>query len=113
MTDNPLQEKLSDLETALQGSAQGGLPLPKMEDLKAWLDDTRFQVWGQLKAAQEPEQPEFEDRFRVRRATELCQRLAADVREGRTDAQRPELAELQAAAAELEQAIAAGRSGPA
>jgi hypothetical protein len=110
MTEGPLQERLADLETALQDSPQGSLSLPKMEDLKAWLDDTRFKVWDQLQAAQKPEEPVFEDRFRVRRATELCQRLEADVREGRVDAGRPELSELQAAAAQLQQTIEARRA---
>ncbi len=110
MADEPLRERLSDLETALQGPARGDLPLPKMEDLKAWLDDARFQVWGQLQAAQTPDQPEFEDRFRVRRATELCRRLAEDVLARRIDPQRPELAELQAAAGELDRAVASARA---
>lgn len=109
MTDDPLQEKLSDLQTVLRSSAQPNLPLPKMEDLKAWLDDTRFQLWGRLQAAQTSDQPEFEDRFRVRRAAELCRRLAEDIGAGRIDRRRPELVELQAAASELDRAIADSR----
>jgi len=106
MSEGPLEEKLTDLATVLQPAPQRELSLPKMEDLKAWLDDTRFQLWGQLQAAQAPaDQPEFEDKFRVRRAAELCLRVAADVETGQIDRGRPELAALADAAGALERAI--------
>jgi hypothetical protein len=101
----PLHAKLSDLETALHGSPQSSLSLPKMEDLKSWLDDTRLQLWGKLQAA--TEENEFPDRFRIRRAVELCQRLSADVSSGQLDRSRPELVELGTAAAELARSITA------
>jgi hypothetical protein len=106
MSEGPLEEKLTDLATVLQPTPQRELSLPKMEDLKAWLDDTRFQLWGQLQAAQAPaDQPEFEDRFRVRRAAELCRRLVADLESGQIDRGRSELDELALAAGALERAI--------
>jgi hypothetical protein len=106
VTDGSLQDKLTDLQVALGDSPPGQLPLPKLEDLKAWLDDSRLQVWGRLQATQTEDQPPLEDRFRVRRATELCQRLAADIGAGRIAMGRLELTELEAVATELVHAIA-------
>ncbi|MBM4186355.1 MAG: hypothetical protein FJ206_03480 [Gemmatimonadetes bacterium] len=111
MSEIPSQDRLADLSAALGNPDQPVLPVPKLEDLKAWLDETRLHLWGQLQAAHADE-PEFEERFRIRRLIESCQRLSADVRVGRLDPHRPELIDLRAAIAELGAVIAAGQALP-
>jgi hypothetical protein len=105
MTEDPIQQRLADLETALGREPASSLPLPKLEDLKAWLDDTRNDVWDRLKAAQAPEEANVGERFRLRRATEMCQRLAADLRDGRLLAEGLDLSELSASVSELGAAL--------
>ena len=46
-----------------------------IEDLKGTVDDARLRLWALLKAS--ADDPEFEERFRIRRMAELCTRLAA------------------------------------
>jgi hypothetical protein len=113
MSDVPFQERVTALEAAIRPEGgQGGAPpatLPELANLKGWLDDVRLNLWGKLQAAQQPESADFEERFRVQRAIDICQRLTTDLQAGRTNPHHGEFSLLVVAVAELTAAIQAGR----
>ena len=117
MSDVPFQARITALEAAIRPAADPALPgaasLPELESLKGWLDDVRLDVWGKLQAAHQPAASSFEERFRVQRATELCGRLAVDLRAGRVDPQLGEFALLTVTIADLANAIRTARPRPA
>ena len=113
MPEIPFQDRVTTLQAVLQPSAGTTTPekptLPELEELKRWLDDSRLEVWGKLRAAHQPTVPEFEARFRIRRAVDLCNVLTAEFRAGPLNAQLAEAAILGVAALELSQAIRTAR----
>ena len=117
MSDVPFQARITALEAAIRPAADPALPgaasLPELESLKGWLDDVRLDVWGKLQAAHQPAASSFEERFRVQRATEICGRLAADLRAGRVNHQLGEFALLTVTVADLADAIHTARPRPA
>jgi len=74
------------------------------------LDDLRLRLWALLRAAHVEDPVAFEQGFRVRRATELCTRLTADLRNGVMNPQLTEFADLWIASVDLSQAIPAARN---
>lgn len=113
MADESLQDRVTALHTALHGPAAAAGNLPQLEDLKRWLDDTRLRLWGKMQAAHAPSVAEFEERFRVKRATELCTRLTADLKSHLMHPDLPEYSDLWIAVTELAQAVQASRARPA
>jgi hypothetical protein len=97
-----LNATLSMIEESLakrSGSVEG------LEDFKSALDDVRLRLWGLLSAAGGDDYKGFQERFRVRRATEMSRGLGADLRTGALSGRHRELAGLKEAAAELTQSI--------
>jgi hypothetical protein len=93
-----LRESLRAIEGQL---SRGVLPPDGMEDLKSAVDDVRLRLWGVLTAGNPEDYRIFRERFRLRRATEICRGLATDLDGGQFMATRPELAELATAAERL------------
>lgn len=97
-----LNATLSEVEVRL---AQGQAPVQDVEDFKSALDDVRLRLWGLLSAAGGDDYKGFQERFRIRRATEMSRGLGGDLRTGAISGRHRELAGLREAANELAQSI--------
>jgi hypothetical protein len=85
--------------------ARGKAPVEGLEDFKSALDDVRLRLWGLLSAAGGDDYKGFQERFRIRRATEMTRGLGGDLRAGALSPRHRELAGLKEAASELSQSI--------
>ncbi|HEV8599343.1 MAG TPA: hypothetical protein VGQ69_08295 [Gemmatimonadales bacterium] len=116
MADVSIGDHLSRLNLTLQAlearAARGAMPVEELSDVKRVLDDLRLRLWALLRAAHVEDPAGFEERFRVRRATELNVRLAADLRAGLMNPRHTEFADLWIAATDLSQAVHAARTQP-
>jgi hypothetical protein len=114
MPDVSIGDHLSRLNLtlqALEARADGGaLPVEDLSNVKRVLDDLRLRLWALLRAAHIEDPVGFEERFRVRRATELNSRLATDLRAGLMNPQHSEFADLWIAATDLSQAVHTART---
>lgn len=90
--------------------ALGRAPVESLEDFKSDLDDMRLRLWGLLGSARGDDSRAFQQRFRIRRATEMCQGLSGDLRSGAVSGRHAELPQLEEAAAELGRSIEQARS---
>ena len=91
----------SSLRTIDEQLGNGALTPDRVEDIKSAVDDIRFRLWGVLTASSPQEYQAFRERFRLRRATEICHDLALDISEGRLTPTHREAAELRAALSDL------------
>jgi len=80
-------------------------PVEGLEDFKSALDDMRLRLWGLLSAGGGPDSRGFEEKFRIRRATEMCRGLGTDLHAGSISGRHRELAALGEAVVELAQKI--------
>jgi hypothetical protein len=87
----------SSLKTIDEQLGSGALSPDRVEDIKSAIDDIRFRLWGVLTASNPSEYQAFRERFRLRRATEICHGLAADIGERRLTPSHREAAELRTA----------------
>lgn len=85
----------SSLRTVDEQLGTGRLSPEHVEDVKAAIDDIRFRLWGVLSAKNTEEYRAFRERFRLRRATEICNGLAADIVDGRLTPTHREATELR------------------
>jgi hypothetical protein len=85
--------------------ALGRAQVEGLEDFKSALDDMRLRLWGLLGAAGGEDYKGFQERFRIRRATEMCRGLASDLRAGSVSGRYAELNSLREATGELGQSI--------
>ena len=97
-----LNSTLAAIEIRLAGSLAS---VEGLEDFKSALDDIRLRLWGLLSAAGGSDYKGFQERFRIRRATEMCRGLSGDLRAGTASDRLAELSSLQHALAELGQSI--------
>lgn len=108
---------ITDLLNALQAAIHGlesrsgtdVVSAQQLEKVKLSLDDIRLSLWSHLQRLHTEDVTRFEQRFRVRRASELSQRLKADLDAQLLDAAHPEFADLWIVTTELGQAIQASR----
>ena len=114
MTDQKLLDQLAALNATLQSipirSAEDRSPMDDLEAVKRGLDDARLGLWAKLQGAHANDITAFEERFRIRRALELCSRITTDLRIGIMNPAHPEFADLWIATVELSQAIQAARA---
>jgi hypothetical protein len=97
---------LNSTLTAIEGRLAGGQhPVEGLEDFKSALDDMRLRLWGLLSAAGGDDYRGFQERFRIRRATEMCRGLSGDLRVGNVSGRHAELSGLHDAAADLGKGI--------
>jgi len=97
-----LNSTLKAIESRL---ARGQAPVEGLEDFKSALDDMRLRLWGLLSAAGGEDYRGFQERFRIRRATEVCRGLSRELKIGRMSGRHAELSVLQDAAAELGKSV--------
>jgi hypothetical protein len=113
MAEPSFADQLATLNSTLRALevrlALGRAPVEGLEDFKSALDDMRLRLWGLLGAAGGDDYKGFQERFRIRRATEMCRGLGGDLRSGSVSGRHAELASLQDAAAELEESIERAR----
>lgn len=113
MSDPNVLEQLAALNATIQtfpiSTEEGDRSVQELEAVKRGLDDARLGLWARLQGAHEGDVPGFEERFRVRRALELCTRLTADLRIGVMNPGHSEFADLWIATVELGQAIQVAR----
>lgn len=93
-----LRDALSAIDTQL---TSGALAPAGLADLKSAIDDVRLRLWGALMTTDPQDYNGFRQRFRLRRATEICRGVATDLAEGALARTHPELPGLGAAAHEL------------
>ena len=100
---------LSDLEERLDAGEVSAEGLP---EFKSTVDDIRLRVWALLTAVGADEPRATAERFRLRRAAELCRSLAHELATGHLGSDHPEWPEVQQTAAQLSATIAqhAGRA---
>lgn len=94
---------LQDLEGRLDA---GEVPPDGLPEFKSTVDEIRLRVWGLLAAAGAEEPRAAAERFRLRRAAEVCRGLTQELAAGRLGADYPEWAEVQHTAAHLSATIA-------
>jgi hypothetical protein len=113
MPEVSIGDHLSRLNLALQAletRTTGKIPVDELSEIKRVLDDLRLRLWALLQASHAKDPGGFEERFRVRRATELCTRLTTDLRNGLMNPQHSEFADLWIAATDLSQAVHTART---
>jgi hypothetical protein len=107
MAEPSFGDQISTLNSTLRAIevrlALGRSPVEGLEDFKSSLDDMRLRLWGLLGATGGDQS--FQESFRIRRATEMCRGLGADLRAGSVSGRHPELNALKDAARELSNRI--------
>jgi hypothetical protein len=105
-----VQDELARMRTILQGleaRLDAGEVAPEgLPEFKSLVDDIRLRVWGLLTAAGTEEPRAVAERFRLRRAAELCRSLTHELSAGALESGHPEWPEVQQAAARLQATIA-------
>jgi hypothetical protein len=115
MGEPSFAEEVTTLHTALQAiekrMARGEVPSGGLLEFKSSVDDLRLRLWGLLAAGSANDFRAFQESFRLRRASEICVGLAADLKSGSMSTRREELPALGAAATELSRTIARFQPG--
>ena len=70
------------VETIEVGVRNGTVRISDIADLKGTIDDARLRLWRLMNQPVDEDSVSFEERFRLRRARDLCGRLFADLRPG-------------------------------
>ena len=97
-----LNSTLQNVEARLAGNHE---PVEGLEDFKSALDDMRLRLWGLLSAAGADDFKGFQERFRIRRATEMCRGLSGDLGTGALGRRHVELTGLREAALDLSRSV--------
>jgi hypothetical protein len=104
-----IQAALQSIEDRL---APAAIPPEALGDIKSAVDDIRLRVWAVMQAANSRGGQAALERFRLRRAIEICHSLAEDLAAGRMGAAHPGLPVLQHLARRLADAIEAAAKPP-
>src|SRR3954447_19249216 len=111
MTDPAFTGQLSALTAALESFEKRiiGEEVPKeaLAGLKSAVDDLRLRLWGVLSAGSANDYRAFQERFRLRRAKEICRGLEEELESGAMDPRHEELRPLGEAAEGLARRIEA------
>jgi hypothetical protein len=97
-TIRAIRATVQAIETKL---SRGDLPGEGLDDLKAAIDDSRLRLWAVISAAGSSEPEAVLLRFRLRRATEICRNVIADLEAGTLGQHQRELLELREAGREM------------
>jgi hypothetical protein len=92
--------------------ARGEIPPESLQAFKSSVDDFRLRVWGVLSATRADDGRAFQERFRIRRAKEICRGVGADLRTGVLSRQHSELPDLAQVASQLARTIDEARRRP-
>jgi hypothetical protein len=80
---------------------RGDLPEEGLADFKAAIDDARLRLWAVISVVGSSEPEARLLRFRLRRASEICRNVIADLEAGTLGQQQRELLELRETAREM------------
>jgi hypothetical protein len=109
MTDPALAGQLSALTAALESFEKRiiGEEVPKeaLAGLKSAVDDLRLRLWGVLSTGSADDYRAFQERFRLRRATEICEAIESELSTGLMNPRHEELGRLDQAAGALARRI--------
>ena len=86
--------------------SSGEIPVEALNDFKSSVDDLRLRLWGLVSAGSANDYRGFQERFRLRRAKEICLGLESDVRSGAISPRHEELAQVGQAARDLARTVA-------
>jgi hypothetical protein len=86
--------------------SSGEIPVEALTDFKSSVDDLRLRLWGLVSAGSANDYRGFQERFRLRRAKEICHGLESDLRSGAMSGRHEELAPLGKAARDLARTVA-------
>jgi hypothetical protein len=100
-----IQDTVQKVESEV---AAGTIPVEGMEDFKRAVDEARMRIWAVLTAAGDEDPTGFLERFRLRRAIEICRAVERDLADGSMRSWPKELSELRAVVNELGKTL--GRS---
>jgi hypothetical protein len=91
------RKQLAGLRAAVQSIderlASGNVPPGDISNLKADVDDLRLHIWASMSAAGSDD-AHVRERFRLRRAADICRSVAGLLERGGLPADLPELAAL-------------------
>lgn len=94
-----MRDLVRDLE---QRVSSGEIPPEGLETFKAAIDDVRLRLWAVLASSNEPgNRTASMQRFRLRRAIDVCRTASADLETGRLDLHHAEVGELRLVADQL------------
>jgi hypothetical protein len=85
--------------------SSGEIPAEALADFKSSVDDLRLRLWGLVSAGSANDYRGFQERFRLRRAKEICLGLESDLRGGVISERHEELAPLGLAARDLARTV--------
>ncbi|HEX6645101.1 MAG TPA: hypothetical protein VF037_10495 [Gemmatimonadales bacterium] len=86
-----VQDTVKKLEAEV---ASGTIPSEGMEDFKRAIDEARMRIWAVLMSANDSDPAVYLERFRFRRAIEICRAIHRDLDDGHLQAPEPEAKEL-------------------
>jgi len=109
MAGASLAHQVASLNSTLQAIevrfGHGDVPRESLEAFKSSVDDFRLRIWGLLTAEPGDDGQAFQERFRIRRAKEICRGIATDLGVGRLSGRHSELPDLAQAATGLASSI--------
>ena len=88
--------------------SDGTIPVEGMEDFKRAIDEARMRIWAVLTASGDVDPTGFLERFRLRRAIEICRAVERDVADGSMRTWPKEISELRAVTENLGRTLAKG-----
>ncbi len=104
-----VRERISGMIATLQATEQqlsrGDIPVAGLDEIKVAIDDVRLRVWA-IMAATSAEDPDALERFRLRRAADVCRAIADDLSAGRLHGHAKELDRLREELNRLARAVA-------
>jgi hypothetical protein len=109
MTDPAFASQLSALTAALESFEKRiireEVPKEALAGLKSAVDDLRLRLWGVLSTGSADDYRAFQERFRLRRATEICEDIESELSTGLMNPRHEELGRLGDAAEALSRRI--------
>jgi hypothetical protein len=112
MADQEFAKQLGNIKAVLESVenqvSRGKVPPQGLEQIKSSVDEVRLRLWAIMSAASSGEYENFAQRFRLRRATEICQGLADDLTSGKLSVDHAEFQGLVNASRVLLAALSKG-----
>ena len=109
MTDPAFASQLSALTAALESFEtriiSQEVPKEAIAGLKSAVDDLRLRLWGVLSTGSAADARSFQERFRLRRAGEICEGIESELSNGLINPRHEELRRLGEAAGALARRI--------
>ena len=109
MADVELTKQVGNIKAVLESIeaqvSRGRVPTETLGQIKSSVDEVRLRLWAIMSAASTGEYEAFVQRFRLRRAAEICRDLAADITAGKAGSNHAEFKSLGDAARALVAAL--------